>query len=606
MVGKMKEENKSRVKIERGITLIALIVTIVVLLILSGVSISLVTGENGLIEKAKEGKAKYKEGEQNDILALDGILEEIDNSAPTVEGYNENKKVNRPKLSKGMIPVKWDSQQNNWVVCSETDLDWYSYDGKKKLWANVMLSDGKYKAETVKEKQVVKEEELGSMYVWIPRYAYMIKGEKDIEVVFLKGNTDEGVDGKKYSEDESKDTKQEAIVHPAFKFGDGNLTGIWVAKFESSGTNGNGEAVGNVASVSVGTAVAPDAATVVKSLPNKISWRHITIGDSQTRCIQIATTNKDKYGIEKVSSHLIKNSEWGAVAYLCYSSYGSVPQINAAGSSVSGEYWYNMYTGAGPLADGRTDWYGIEDGEVVNEEYTKEKHGYSTDNGILATTTGNITGIYDMNGGAWERVAAYLDNSNTNLSNFAGQYFDKTTNELKPEYAALWDKYDVSEEEKKAAKTAAIEIEDNGTKTYLTQSELWDPNKIDLKYQIARLRLTKAIFDNMAKHKGIGVNEVSTEFSFYAPYYTKYSETENETSWSGFKDPNNAAAKPGITKGGFATTWDNDYVLIGHASYPFVIRGGCFRSWNAAGVFYSQISGGGVGHNHGFRSVLVL
>ena len=606
MVGKMKEENKSRVKIERGITLIALIVTIVVLLILSGVSISLVTGENGLIEKAKEGKAKYKEGEQNDILALDGILEEIDNSAPTIEGYNENKKINRPKLSKGMIPVKWDSQQNNWVVCSETDLDWYSYDGKKKLWANVMLSDGKYKAETVKEKQVVKEEELGSMYVWIPRYAYMIKGEKDIEVVFLKGNTDEGVDGKKYSEDESKDTKQEAIVHPAFKFGDGNLTGIWVAKFESSGTNGNGEAVGNVASVSVGTAVAPDAATVVKSLPNKISWRHITIGDSQTRCIQIATTNKDKYGIEKVSSHLIKNSEWGAVAYLCYSSYGSVPQINAAGSSVSGEYWYNMYTGAGPLADGRTDWYGIEDGEVVNEEYTKEKHGYSTDNGILATTTGNITGIYDMNGGAWERVAAYLDNSNTNLSNFAGQYFDKTTNELKPEYAALWDKYDVSEEEKKAAKTAAIEIEDNGTKTYLTQSELWDPNKIDLKYQIARLRLTKANFDNMAKHKGIGVNEVSTEFSFYAPYYTKYSETENETSWSGFKDPNNAAAKPGITKGGFATTWDNDYVLIGHASYPFVIRGGCFRSWNAAGVFYSQISGGGVGHNHGFRSVLVL
>ena len=591
---------------EKGITLIALIVTIVVLLILAGVSISLVTGENGLIEKAKEGKVKYKEGEQNDTLALDGILEEIDNSAPTIEGYNENKKVNRPKLSKGMIPVKWDSQQNNWVVCSETDLDWYSYDGKKKLWANVMLSDGKYKAETVKEKQVVKEEELGSMYVWIPRYAYMIKGEKDIEVVFLKGNTDEGVDGKKYSEDESKDTKQEAIVHPAFKFGDGNLTGIWVAKFESSGTNGNGEAVGNVASVSVGTAVAPDAATVVKSLPNKISWRHITIGDSQTRCIQIATTNKDKYGIDKVSSHLIKNSEWGAVAYLCYSSYGSVPQINAAGSSVSGEYWYNMYTGAGPLADGRTDWYGIEDGEVVNEEYTKEKHGYSTDNGILATTTGNITGIYDMNGGAWERGAAYLDNSNTNLSNFAGQYFDKTTNELKPEYAALWDKYDVSEEEKKAAKTAAIEIEDNGTKTYLTQSELWDPNKIDLKYQIARLRLTKANFDNMAKHKGIGVNEVSTEFSFYAPYYTKYSETEKETSWSGFKDPNNAAAKPGITKGGFATTWDNDYVLIGHASYPFVIRGGCFRSWNAAGVFYSQISGGGVGHNHGFRSVLVL
>ena len=369
---------------------------------------------------------------------------------------------------------------------------------------------------------------------------------------------------------------------------------------------GNGEAVGNVASVSVGTAIAPDAVTVVKSLPNKISWRHITIGDSQTRCIQIATTNKDKYGIDKVSSHLIKNSEWGAVAYLCYSNYGSVPQINAAGSIVSGKYWYNLYTGAGPLIDGRTDWYGIEDGEVVNEEYTKEKHGYSTDNGILSSTTWNITGIYDMSGGTWERVAAYLDNSTTILSRYASQYFDRTTNELKPEYSALWDKYDVSEEEKKAAKTATIEIDDNGTKTYLTQSELWDTNKIDLKYQIARLRLTKANFDNMAKHKGIGVNEVTTEFSFYAPYYTKYSETEQEVSTGWFKNPNNAAAKPGITKGGYATTWDNNYVLIGYACYPFELCGGGYSFWSCAGVLYSSFTDGSPAYSIGFRSVLVL
>lgn len=266
-----------------------------------------------------------------------------------------------------------------------------------------------------------------------------------------------------------------------------------------------------------------------------------------------------------------------------------------------------MHTGAGPLANGRTDWYGIQDGKVVNEEYTKEKHGYSTGNGILASTTGNITGIYDMNGGAWERVAAYLDNSNTNLSNYASQYFDRNTNELKPEYATLWDKYDVSEEEKKAAKTAAIEIDENGTKTYIKQSELWDSNKTDLKYQIARLRLTKANFDNMAKHKGIGVNEVATEFSFYAPYYTKYSETEQKTNWTYFKDPNNAAAKPGITKGGYATTWDNDYMIIGHAYYPFLMRGGFCNYSGNAGVLSSYITNGyAYYYYYGFRSVLVL
>ena len=211
-----------------------------------------------------------------------------------------------------------------------------------------------------------------------------------------------------------------------------------------------------------------------------------------------------------------------------------------------------------------------------------------------------------MNGGAWERVAAYLDNSNTNLSNYASQYFDRNTNELKPEYATLWDKYDVSEEEKKAAKTAAIEIDENGTKTYIKQSELWDSNKTDLKYQIARLRLTKANFDNMAKHKGIGVNEVATEFSFYAPYYTKYSETEQKTNWTYFKDPNNAAAKPGITKGGYATTWDNDYMIIGHAYYPFLMRGGFCNYSGNAGVLYSSVTHGVSNGSGGFRSVLVL
>ena len=45
-------------KKENGITLVALVVTIVVLLILAGVSISLVLGQNGLINNAKEAKNK--------------------------------------------------------------------------------------------------------------------------------------------------------------------------------------------------------------------------------------------------------------------------------------------------------------------------------------------------------------------------------------------------------------------------------------------------------------------------------------------------------------------------------------------------------------------
>lgn len=47
-------------KKERGITLVALVVTIVVLLILAGVTLSLVLSQNGIINKAKEGKTEYE------------------------------------------------------------------------------------------------------------------------------------------------------------------------------------------------------------------------------------------------------------------------------------------------------------------------------------------------------------------------------------------------------------------------------------------------------------------------------------------------------------------------------------------------------------------
>ena len=54
----------------RGITLIALVVTIVVLLILAGVSISMLTGEKGIITQAKKSKEQTIIGEEKDAIAI--------------------------------------------------------------------------------------------------------------------------------------------------------------------------------------------------------------------------------------------------------------------------------------------------------------------------------------------------------------------------------------------------------------------------------------------------------------------------------------------------------------------------------------------------------
>ena len=579
------------------------ILNIIVLLILAGVSIATLTGPNGLLTRANEAKEKTEQAEQDELARLQSLEDYISSVSPTTDGYNETEGVNSPKLAKGMIPIKYNG--TNWVVCAETDEDWYQYDTTNKKWANVMLSDGTYKAGQVAEGQVVQESELGSMFVWIPRYAYQItKGyqqgstatEKEISVTFLAGNTNQDVDGNSYGKaTASVNTSTTKVVHPGFTLGQRELTGIWVAKFEASGTNASGNAVGNGTSGSSSQENAPDETTIVKSLPSKISWRYITTGDAQKRSMDITTTNKDVYGIDYASSHLIKNSEWGAVAYLCYSQYGSVPQINGAGTlATSGGWYYDLYTGAGPTADGDASRY---------EDFasTKATKAYNGSIGVLASTTGNVTGVYDMSGGAWDRVAGYLDNGDSYLSSFTGSYFEeKGANEggqkyygIKEEYASLWDSYEVSTEEKN-------DVINLGNGETITKASLWDWNKKEEKYQQARYRLTQANYNNMAKYKGIGVNETSTEFSFYAPYT---SGTQNNTQpWGWFKTPEQAVA--GTQNG--ATTWDGDGVYIGHAHYPFVIRGGHCTNGSNAGVLYTYFTDGGAGSDVGFRPVVVV
>ena len=66
----MKSTKKYQVKTNNGITLIALVITIIVLLILAGVTIATLTGENGILTRATEAKEKTQEGEDIENIKL--------------------------------------------------------------------------------------------------------------------------------------------------------------------------------------------------------------------------------------------------------------------------------------------------------------------------------------------------------------------------------------------------------------------------------------------------------------------------------------------------------------------------------------------------------
>ncbi len=576
---------KQRKKGERGITLIALVITIVVLLILAGVSIATLTGQNGILTRANEAKEATEQAKKDELEMLNDLNNIMENYTETTEGFDGE--VNSPKLSSGMIAVKYEN--GKWLKTDEnnTNNSWYDYREDAKKWANVVtVKEDKRKEYTnASENTEIKMEDITTMFVWIPRYSYEISytdgssknAGGEIEVSFLQGNTNKEKSGNTTSK----------IVHPGFEMNGVPLKGIWVAKFEASGVNSNGENVGNASSGSSSTASTNGAYVTVK--PSVPSWRDIEIGESQYQSMKMST-DTEHYGMNGVNSHLMKNVEWGAVAYLCYSNYGVVPQINACGSYNTTVGYYDLYTGAGPQASGNENRYSYDSGTFLSN------YAYNTTNGKLASTTGNETGIYDMNGGAWERVAAYLDNKNGSLSEYGNsktdtniKYFN-SDNELNSQYSAYWEKYEVSQEER----NNQIKISDTET---LAQDQLWDAAKQDVKYQEARLRLTKANFDLMAKHKGIGVNEVTDEYSYYGAYNNG---TTNTWNWFTTVD------QPANREVTYGRAWDSDYVLIGHAAEPFVIRGGGCNYSSGAGVFNSNIANGGAYSNSSFRPVLAF
>jgi len=137
----MKTKNKRNYLKQSGITLIALVVTIVVLLILAGVSINALFGDSGIINKAKDAQNKMNQAEQNDLEAINGLNEWIDSKTNGTTGeddkpstselpstsyttpyYPDNTftKVEGTDLSKGLVIRDGNENEYVWIEVPKT------------------------------------------------------------------------------------------------------------------------------------------------------------------------------------------------------------------------------------------------------------------------------------------------------------------------------------------------------------------------------------------------------------------------------------------------------------------------------------------------------
>lgn len=441
----------------RGITLISLVVTVVILMLLVGVSVSNISSSDDSVFKT----AKELENETNEVLSkydveINTVTNEIQSSFnffknQNVIDYIDPSGANEPAYIKGMTPVT--INENGDVVNVTRKDEWYNY--ANKIWANAKTEDG-------------------SLWVWIPRFAYKLdKGEKKIDILFLKGTSNKYLkDGKVINIPEGY------IVHPSFisakngDFSGGELdreiSGYWVAKFEAGFQQGDAVNISNNDKNLVVRSNVNYTAGVAKLAKNenngvegfnttrnyidgiygenisgnledldgymarevKISYpvfkganyamNYISINDAYMLCKSLANEG-NIYGInEKTAApHLMKNSEWGAVAYLSYSKYGTdgekIYRNNISlNSSVSSVYGVTGYVGDSNDAEWTLQFSNVKI--------------WNSAGGKNGSSNKNYTGIYDLSGGLVEMVSSYVDSEAINTSNFGFNIFKDSTN----------------------------------------------------------------------------------------------------------------------------------------------------------------------------------
>ena len=333
--------------------------------------------------------------------------------------------ANAPVLDSNMMPVYYDESSLSWKKADSSNKDYSWYDYCEKRWANSVTvsstSRSKYLSASVGTE--ISMDDILTMEVWIPRYKYKvfnynsdgtkISSPQQIEITFENDNEStgeitcsdsiSGTDGKaseicKLKESGSVCTdslcNNKTYTHPGFTFGDEELNGFLTSKFELTGLLSS-----------------------ITSKPNLISVGSKSVSGYETNIMNMKNSG-NRYGFSTTTdTHMIKNSEWGAVAYLSHSKYGTCSGGSCVEIGINNNS--NYLTGCGATA-------GSAKSSVCD--------AYNTSNGMLASTTFNIYGVYDFSGGTAEYTMANIvgTDGKTMMTNSSGistypnaKYYDK-------------------------------------------------------------------------------------------------------------------------------------------------------------------------------------
>ena len=323
--------------------------------------------------------------------------------------------ANAPVLASNMIPVYYDETNEVWKKANKDNTDrtnpWYSYNSTgeyKGRWANAVTVTGTNRTKYLNATPgtTIPMDDITTMWVWIPRFNAV-----------TPSNYNGGTQVKPNAIDVTF-VKQNETAIDAFTFGTKQLSGFWYGKFELSHTTLASSTTDNNLGCTNETCSNANG-IIIK--PNVTSLRYNNVSNFffASRSME-QTGNSFGFISTEVDTHMSKNNEWGAVAYLTQSIYGRCTNSTTC-TEVGINNNSSYITGYGAPAGSSSS--------VTNG-------AYNTALGKEASTTKNIYGIYDMSGGANEYVMGVLADTNgkprsgynsSDNSGFTGMLKDGTT-----------------------------------------------------------------------------------------------------------------------------------------------------------------------------------
>ncbi|MDD3241376.1 MAG: hypothetical protein PHQ64_01155 [Bacilli bacterium] len=320
------------------------------------------------------------------VLVSFGTIKEIHTNQESINSATKNKIIDKeyfykdtsnastPVLYQGMIPVVYDTSVSKWKKANLKE-EWYDYN--KYNWANAVTvktagTQTRSYYQNAVAGTIIPIEDINTMWVWIPRYEYKFTTTTLSEILINFTSNTTPTSG--------------YTIHPAFTFNNKNLQGLWFSKFEVSGTISD-----------------------LKIIPNVTSLSSTSVSNLFTASRNMESTYSSNYGFNglEIDTHMMKNIEWGVVAYLSNSKYGKYgnPVYTGANKEIYLNNYYNSSTWA--TITGCSSGVPSTTGNTTSCSYTYEKENTGTG----ASSTGTIYGVYDLNGGKWEFTMGNMLNS---------------------------------------------------------------------------------------------------------------------------------------------------------------------------------------------------